>query len=79
MMIESLQDEVPTETGRHISSQLIEIRTKSETIAARIKALSQVLEQEPYKSAMLQEKDKPYATIYLDVLLIDEYLRTSMV
>ena len=79
MMIESLQDEVPTEMGREISGQLIEIRTKSETLAARIKALNQVLEQEPYTSAMLKEKDKHFATIYLDVLLIDEYLRTSMV
>jgi hypothetical protein len=79
MMIESLQDEVPTETGRQISGQLNDIRTKSETLAARIKALGQVIEQEPYKSAMLQEKDKPFATIYLDVLLIDEYLRISIV
>lgn len=39
MMIESLQDEVPTETGRQISSQLNDIRTKSETLTARIKAL----------------------------------------
>jgi len=43
MMIESMQDEVPTESEQ-IGRQLIEIRTKSQTLNARIKALNQVLE-----------------------------------